>query len=468
MQRIATAPNAQPPRPQAQLFSLDDLGGVAFLGNPTNLSSPPENTGLPGDFELTKTPVNALLAFKDELVYPTTPADARIERYANLATARDILPKSRTAFCMHAVRQGATSVPIQFSKKAGRASYRNLQVCGSVWRCAVCAAKISEKRRTALHRATGSFKARTGGVVLLSTRTFPHSAADTVADLMEGLKKAEKQYKSGKQWKAISEEFGLVGTVRNVEITFGIHGAHPHIHELLFLSGPVDMEALQEALYLKWAKACQRAGLGTPTRAHGLDIRNGDKAEAYIAKMGLEELGKRQWTTADELTKSHMKKGRGQSLSPFDLLRVARQATDKRVAGLARKYFRDYAEAFHNKRQLVVSPGLKPYFEEEDDRTDEELAQETDPDASTLAVLTLAGWKEVLRQKVRGQLLEVASRNDAALVRRYLLSLCPNREASELFLVHTATWDGKPDEWAREAEEPGTAGLAAQWEGAAV
>lgn len=437
---IATRSKSQSTPIQAPfIFDLNECfpapatpGELALLGNTTKLSSADVS-----DFVLKAPSASPLLAFKDKIAYATTPAEQRIERYANLATARDILPGSRTAQCLHSVKQGANCVPVKYSKKSGRAHFKNLQICGSVWRCAVCAAKISEHRRASLTRATANFKSRTGGQVLLATRTFPHSSSDTVAHLMEGLKKAEKLFKSGRQWTAIVAQFGIAGTVRNVEITFGIHGAHPHIHELLFVTGSFDADALaalQEALYLKWAGACHSAGLGTPTRAHGVDVRDGNKAAAYLLKMGKDDQpeNKREWTNADELTKSHMKKGKGQSLSPFDLLRIARQATGK-VASLARRYFREYAEAFHGKRQLVISPKLKAYFEEEE-KTDEEAAKDLDADASVLVSLTLAGWKEVLRHKVRGQLLEVAASNDADRVKAYLHKLSPSLAIADLFL----------------------------------
>lgn len=46
---------------------------------------------------------------------------------------------------------------------------------------------------------------------------------------------------------------------------------------------------------------------------HGLDLRDGKYASQYVSKWGLEH----------ELTKGHIKKGKENSLTPFDLLQLS-------------------------------------------------------------------------------------------------------------------------------------------------
>ncbi|RIW97499.1 replication protein, partial [Acinetobacter baumannii] len=58
-------------------------------------------------------------------------------------------------------------------------------------------------------------------------------------------------------------------------------------------------------------KACEKAGLDQPSYEHGLDLRNGQKAASYVSKWGVEH----------EMTKGHIKKGKTDSKTPFDLLR---------------------------------------------------------------------------------------------------------------------------------------------------
>ena len=44
----------------------------------------------------------------------------------------------------------------------------------------------------------------------------------------------------------------------------------------------------------------KKAGLGSPSFQHGIDLRDGSFANNYVAKWGLE----------DEMTKGHIKKGK--------------------------------------------------------------------------------------------------------------------------------------------------------------
>ena len=62
-----------------------------------------------------------------------------------------------------------------------------------------------------------------------------------------------------------------------------------------------------------WIKSCVRAGLSAPSMKHGLDLRDGKYASQYVSKWGIEH----------ELTKGHLKKGKENSLTPFDLLQLS-------------------------------------------------------------------------------------------------------------------------------------------------
>jgi hypothetical protein len=235
-----------------------------------------------------------------------------------------------------------------------------------------------------------------GGEVLLITRTFPHSLSQPLAGLLSQLAKAEDKYKSGEPWKRLYARFGFVGTVRAIECTYGANGWHPHIHELAFLSGPVDHAALQAALYGRWRSAAVRAGFAAPSPAHGLDVQDGSYAAKYASKWGIES----------ELTKWHVKVGKESSFSPFDLLRVALHDDDAEAVDAARSLFLEYAKAFHGRRQLVYSKGLREMYALEPEITDQEAAEGQDPDAELLGMLHPDHWKALLRAGLRGHLLE--------------------------------------------------------------
>ena len=101
---------------------------------------------------------------------------------------------------------------------------------------------------------------------------------------------------------------GELGRIRAFEVTHGRKGTnngwHPHYHFLQFCQVKADAAQLMDwrtRLYLRWDACCQRAGLGSPSFAHGIDLQDGRKADRYISKWGLE----------DELTRGHTKKGQG-------------------------------------------------------------------------------------------------------------------------------------------------------------
>lgn len=332
------------------------------------------------------------------------PANCRVERYALQSVVRHLLPDSRTAKCLR-WRQQNKAVEVWKSTGYDRAHYQGLQTCASVWCCPVCSAKISERRRAELLAMIDAHQA-TGGVVLLVTRTVPHKRADDLGELLAKIAKAESSYRWHRDYKTTMRAFGLVGTVKAVEVTHGqANGWHPHVHELVFLSAPVALADLEEDLSRIWAAAAVRAGLDMPSRAHGLTVQDGSKAAKYASKWGLES----------ELTQWHRKRGKIESRTPFDLLRDVAEHDDP----LSGHLFRQYAEAFHGRHQLQFSRGLKARFEI-GEVSDEELVERHDEDAFLLGSLDVEQWRTVCRAEARGTLLEVAANGGWDAVLRML------------------------------------------------
>nr|MBK6000655.1 hypothetical protein [Acinetobacter baumannii] len=108
---------------------------------------------------------------------------------------------------------------------------------------------------------------------------------------------------------------------------------------------------------------------------HGLDLRDGTYADQYVSKWGIES----------ELTKGHVKKGRNGGYTPFDLLQFSmyNESVFEKDCG---KLFQEFAIAMKGSRQLVWSRGLKALLELEE-KTDEELAEETEKDAISLRTI---------------------------------------------------------------------------------
>ena len=75
---------------------------------------------------------------------------------------------------------------------------------------------------------------------------------------------------------------GYIGQIRGYETTHGRKGTnngwHPHFHFLQFVMVKGDAAQLMDwrtRLYLRWDVYCQKAGLGSPSFQHGLDLRDG-------------------------------------------------------------------------------------------------------------------------------------------------------------------------------------------------
>lgn len=338
---------------------------------------------------------------------PATPEEraayTRVSRYALQDVAADILPALSIAGCTRWKAYGTDgSVPFSYTKKGQRARLHNLQTCKRLWVCPVCAARISERRRREMQALIAAHKAA-GGSVYLLTLTFPHGPTDYLVELLDKLKVAERKFKAGKPWERLAERFGLVGTIRDLEATYGANGWHPHIHSLVFTEARVDVDAFADAFYARWTAACDKAGLSTPSRANGVDVQEGDFAAAYVSKWGIE----------NEMTKWHSKEGRGGSFTPFDLLRVALHTSSKEARSAARLLFATYADAFKGRRQLVATPALLKRYEVEM-ATDEEAADDIADDEVIFGALTPDGWRSVLGKKLRGQFVEAVRRSQGS------------------------------------------------------
>ncbi len=343
------------------------------------------------------------------------PADARGRRFALQGTARRLLPRERVARCLRAVLAGGTQVDVLQDPAHGGTHYGGLQVCGSVHACPVCAAKIGERRRAELEEAIAAHRA-VGGEVLLVTYTVAHGRADVLQALLDAFLGAVRSLKGSRAYRALREAYGLVGTVRALEVTHGaVHGWHPHTHELLFLSPEVcrglseaDLAALagrlRVALYPLWARAAGRRGLGM-SAAHGLDVRHTRGAVGdYLAKVGRDP-GRAPWGPGCELAKAHQKTGRAGRRTPWDLLRQVEEEGD----AAARDRFREYAAVFKGRHQLEWSKGLRERLGLGAEATDEELAARQEQPAVWLGCLTLDEWRLVLWGEARGAVLGAAA-----------------------------------------------------------
>jgi hypothetical protein len=344
-----------------------------------------------------------------EHVEDIDPRQFRWERFALKSVVNRLLPTSRTSKCMR-WRVPHKQLQVLKSREHNKAFYSGLEVCASVWACPVCAAKISERRRAELVTALALAKAR-GWDVFMMTLTIPHGMGDELSALLEQIHKAWRSTSTSRAGQKLRKLLGVRGTVRALEVTHGQNGFHPHLHVLLFLDQDFSPQSVQNAFAPLWQQACERVGLPRPSDAHGCRVDDGSQAAAYASKWGLES----------ELTKSHTKKGKTGSRTPWDFLRSVLGKLEgwEQSAHL----FRTYAEAFKGKRQLYWSNGLRDLLAMGAEETDKETAEKEIDRSYALADLTADHWRAILRTKSESAVLDIAEAHPEELP-AMLESLC--------------------------------------------
>lgn len=279
-----------------------------------------------------------------------------------------LLPRERVTNCLKRRIDKSKGRFVKYNEERCKAHWSNVQRCGSIWTCPVCAKQITEKRREELKQGVKTWKDRFQGGILLLTLTNSHSASHSLRSLIAGQKKALGYFFGDRKGKFLLDDcLGREYQVRAFEVTHGKNGWHPHYHILIFTNGqPLEnFFELKQSLSKHWINCCQKANLPLPSLQYGLDIRDGSYAEQYVSKWGVES----------ELTKGHIKKGREGGLTPFDLLQSS--MLEHELSEQHGKLYQEFGVAFKGARQLVWSRGLKKLLEIEE-KTDEELAEETE------------------------------------------------------------------------------------------
>lgn len=290
---------------------------------------------------------------------------------------------------------------------------RGVVRCGSVWGCPTCAPAINAGRAVQLravvtaHRAATRTDAVPEGAVYLVTLTFPHAAGDRLKVLRRGMAKAWQGVQRGAPWGRWKAQVGFVGTVTNRETTHGANGFHPHLHILLATARPLAHRQLKRAkkeLFRRWRAACVANDLEAPSYRRGISFLP-SYADDYIAKFGL----------ANELTGAAVKRGRGSSRTPTQIM--ADYALDGRTED--RAILREYLAGMKGARQLTWSRGKDGRYDlrqryaealavlDADGRGDQlpipgyesdtELVQRIDAEGVTVAALPGRRWDALVR-----------------------------------------------------------------------
>jgi hypothetical protein len=326
-----------------------------------------------------------------------------------------IVSSKRVSKCCRVVQSKSHLLNVFKSCEHGSISVSNLQTCGSVWDCPVCAARITELRRREVQKAFDAHK-ESGGFISLVTRTVPHTSLDSLLSMVKRFCFADNFLKKHRAYRKICTAYCIEGTIKTFEITVTYtNGWHLHVHEIIFhskesLQGDAlstndayksFLKSFESAYYDIWADSAVKAGFSLPSKAHGLQVQNGDFAAEYIAKWGVERTS--TWGVDAEMTKQHIKDSMN-GYTPFELIRLYRDTGDKRLEPL----LREYSDTMKGQRQLIWSKGLKDKFAIKA-ATDAELSRKLQDDAEHLGVVSPVQWECIVKSGNRENFFTLAA-----------------------------------------------------------
>lgn len=337
--------------------------------------------------------------------------------------ARTLVPENHaTRKCM-CWRVPGQSVEIHVVQANESAHFRNLMTCKNVWVCPVCSSRITEKRSRELQTMLDGTNYQT----VMTTFTMSHSKRDKLSDLLVDQQSAISAFKSGRWWQDLCESWGIVGTIKALETTWGYgNGWHPHIHELWILDvekplTEAQSRHLQKLLVTRWRYMLSKTGRSA-SDDHGVHVSE-NALDQYIAKFGKEPKGdKSKWTLAREITKSASKRTTDKDhLTPFQILE--RAETDKQMAAI----FQEYVAAMKGKQQLRWSTGLRELLGLEDAPE----GMEENLEGKKLVTIPDAHWQSVCDENKRGELLKIAANGTIGEVRLFI-NICHYRQLAKI------------------------------------
>lgn len=366
-------------------------------------------------------------------------------------------PKFRVVSCYRRKVPGKAAELWQH-RDSGAVNWHQVAVCGSVWTCPLCSAKINRARREEIADAYNGVSEIEGSAYML-TFTIKHGIGDELADLLGKFKEAmqhlQKSYvfkeitraEPRKRQRADSVPFlGYIGRIANLEVTHGSrNGWHPHEHHLWFFRRELssqEVALLRDRLFVAWADACKAVGLPAPlktvkvggsVRYLGLDVRKALSAQEYMTKFSQftadGERRERRWGPEHELAGAHVKAARAKGATPFQLLYEASQG-DKAAA----QRFAEFASAFLGRHQLQFSRSLKeflatlekPVVVDDSEAGDMTLAARKEEDSELLLALSDHEFDKVVRNRAQSLVLLFARRHGLKAVVDYIAGLPPN------------------------------------------
>ena len=290
---------------------------------------------------------------------PPDPTDARAAAYMLRRRGRRVQSSKRVALCG---RRASGLVLVR--DQEGRGVYHGPYLCERATVCPTCSRALASARQRDLVEASEEHAHRHADASqLMMTLTVRHKPGQRLRDLLKVLRASWSRFASGRRWRRLVTELGIVGHARAIEVRRSESGGwHPHLHVALWTRHHVSRvrwfggKAYSEAdirvrRYWRDAVASIEPACA-PTFARGAELTV-CYSEQYIAKLG--------W----ELTGSPTKTGKRGSLGPWQLLDRAAVAGPGSPEA---EIWAEYCEAMHGARTLTWSRSMTAPGEPDDSR----------------------------------------------------------------------------------------------------
>jgi hypothetical protein len=285
-------------------------------------------------------------------------------RYALAVAAQALTTKDSTRTCHKATVDVLTTRKLTDlgTYVAGIAS--GIIRCKSLWACPFCAAPERFARATELDlNCTAMLK--TGHTLAFMVVTFGDTGM-TAREAMTALLGYQRKMFSAEFMRVLAR-FGYVGRVRSIEVTMRYDATgHPHAQFVLAFDRvltPVEFDQLTVMLRRRWLVVTGVTDdlvpvadlhAGVSVQRIGLDDNGTCRTIGrYMTK------GSESWSLGAEMNREDVKRSRGDTFAPFDILREFIATGDTQL----RTVWHEYEDATHGVGQTVYTPGFKAYLE---------------------------------------------------------------------------------------------------------
>lgn len=283
-----------------------------------------------------------------------------------------------------------TEVTIHRNGKS-RAWVSGVYRCKHAWLCPTCATAVAKRRQTNVQRVVEATVERSGHFVM-GLVTLSHRKKDRLADLKKMLTESFTAARRGEPWERIKTRAMIAGVLVAVEVTYGDHGWHIHIHfGMPCLSGN-EADALDagRALVERFRRQVAARGGKTSTKGQGWQIAASPEAAGeYIAKGA-------SWELAGN---AHKDESDGDTI--WDIVDDADQGD---IDAFAR--FKEYSDVMPGTRSCIVTKSMREKLGLDADDVPEEPGEQDFNDAgAVVGYVPSYIWHRFLRAKMAGTFL---------------------------------------------------------------